>query len=52
MRVYRLPGIAQASNIRHCKNGYFGRTGGIFACSVADPQSFVSFQSVGVNYLV
>ena len=22
-----MPGVAEASNIRHCKLGYFGRTG-------------------------
>jgi putative glutathione S-transferase len=27
MQVYAVPGVADASNIRHCKQGYFGRTG-------------------------
>lgn len=25
MDVYSLPGVADASNIDHCKKGYFGR---------------------------
>lgn len=27
MEVYEIPGVKEASNIDHCKKGYFGRTG-------------------------
>ncbi|MEO0605097.1 MAG: glutathione S-transferase C-terminal domain-containing protein [Myxococcota bacterium] len=38
LRVLDVPGVREASNLQHCKNGYFGRTGnGLVPVGPANP---------------